>query len=137
MEKYIYFLVLILLSASILMLFTSCNAADQICLDKNTSCFSDFEVKGDKVFIKCRITLINKFDVEKSITLSAQLPEDVTIGLLQSSEIKALNEDGSERVFVLAPNEATSFEVVFIGEYAGTNQKYDRNLPEINIKIIK
>ena len=137
MKKYIYFLVLLLLGALIFIFFTSCNTVDQIYWDKKTSYFSDFEVEGDKVFIKCRITLINTFDVEKAITLSAQLLEDVTIGLLKSSEIKALNEDGSERVFVLSPNESTSFEVVFIGEYAGTNQKHDRNLPEINIKIIK
>lgn len=120
-----------------LMLFASCKSTDEIYVDKKRSYFSDFEVENDKVFIKCYITLTNKFDVEKIVNLSTKLPEDVTIGLLKNEEIKALNEDGSEMVFVLPPNASKSFDVVFVGEYSGINQKHDRNLSEINIKIVK
>ncbi len=126
-----------LIWATTFMLFALCNVGDKICIDKNESFFSDFEVANDKVFIKCHVTLANTFDTEKTVKLSARLPEDVTIGLLKNDEVKVLNEDGSEKEFALSPNVSNSFEVVFVGEYAGTNQKSDKNLPEIDIKIVK
>jgi hypothetical protein len=39
--------------------------------------------------------------------------------------------------FVLLPNTSNSFDVVFVGEYAGTNQKANRLLPEIDIEIVE
>lgn len=81
--------------------------------------------------------MINQFDTEKAVTLSTRLPEDVTLGLLKNEEIKALNEDGSELVFTIPPNASKSFNVVFVGEYAGTNKKHDRNLSEIYINILE
>lgn len=137
MKKHLYTLKALFLGVSILMLLASCNRADQIYIDKNQSYFSDYEVENDKVFIKCHITLENTFQDEKMVTLSAKFPEDVTSGLLKSEKIKALNEDGSEMKFVLSPQASTSFDVVFVGEYSGTNQKDNRNLPEINIEIVK
>lgn len=132
-----YTLVLLIIGVSMLMLFTLCKTTDKIYVDKKTSYFSDFEVENDKVFIKCYITLTNTFDVEKTVNLSTKLPEDVTIGLLKTEEIKALNEDGSKMDFVLPPNASKSFDVVFIGEYADTDKQHDRNLSEINIEIVK
>ena len=126
-----------LLGALMLMLMGSCNKCDSIYIDKNKSYFSDFEVKNDKVYIKNYITFKNNFDTEKSVTLSTKLPDDVAIGLLRNEEVKALNDDGSETVFVLPPNGSKSFDVIFIGEYAGTNLKHDKSLSEIIIKIVK
>lgn len=137
MRKYIYILIFILIGVSMFMLFTSCKTTDKVYVNKKMSYFSDFEVENDKVFIKCYITLINKFDVEKTVTLSTKLPEDVTTGLLKTEEVKALNEDGSEIDFVIPPKTSKSFYVIFVGEYAGTNKKHDKNLSEINIKIVK
>ena len=137
MKKHLYTLKVLCLGVSILMLLASCNRADQIYIDKNQSYFSDYEVENDKVFIKCHITLENTFKDEKTVTLSAKFPEDVTYGLLKSEKIKAMNEDGSEMKFVLSPHASNSFDVVFVGEYSGTNQKDNRNLPEINIEIVK
>ena len=116
MKKHLYTLKVLFLGVSILMLLASCNRADQIYIDKNQSYFSDYEVENDKVFIKCHITLENTFKDEK---------------------IKAMNEDGSEMKFVLSPHASNSFDVVFVGEYSDTNQKDNRNLPEINIEIVK
>lgn len=137
MRKYVYSLTILFLVVSMLMSFASCSRADQIYVDKSQSYFSDYEVEDDKVFIKCHITIENTFEDEKTVTLSAILPEDVTNGLLKNETIKALKEDGSEMEFVLLPNTSNSFDVVFVGEYAGTNQKANRFLPEINIEIVE
>jgi hypothetical protein len=109
MKKSIYFLVFLLILGMTFMLFTSCNTNNKIYIDESKSFFSDYEVLNDKVFIKCYVTLTNSFDIEKTVKLSARLPEDVTIGLLKKDEVKVLNEDGSEEEFVLSPNVSNSF----------------------------
>jgi hypothetical protein len=137
MKKSVYSLTVLFLVVSMLMSLASCSRADQIYVDKSQSYFSDYEVEDDKVFIKCHITIENTFKDEKVVTLSAILPEDVTNGLLKNETAKALKEDGSEMEFVLLPNTSNSFDVVFVGEYAGTNQKANRLLPEIDIEIVE
>ena len=121
----------------ILILLVSWNINDKIYVDKEKSYYSDFKVEDEKVFIECCITLVNTFDVEKTINLSANLPDDVTIGLLKNEEITASYADGSKMEFVLPPDSSESFDVVFVGEYSGKNQKSDRGLPEINIRIVE
>ena len=95
-----------------------------------------FDIEKDKVNVNCHISLVNEFREEKKVTLSAFLPEDVKGGLLKEKEMKALDENGAEMVFILRANETTDFDVVFVGEFGGTNQKHDRNLPEIKITIV-
>ena len=137
MRKHVYSLTTVFLVVAMLMSLASCSKANQIYVDKSQSYFSDFEVEDDKVFIKCHVTIENTFEDEKTVTLSAILPEDVTNGLLKNETVKALEEDGSEMEFVLLPNTSNSFDVVFVGEYAGTNQKANRLLPEIYIEIVE
>ena len=137
MRKHVYSLTTVFLVVAMLMSLASCSKANQIYVDKSQSYFSDFEVEDDKVFIKCHVTIENTFEDEKTVTLSAILPEDVTNGLLKNETVKALEEDGSEMEFVLSPNMSNSFDVVFVGEYAGTNQKANRLLPEIYIEIVE
>ena len=136
MRKCIYIFMFLLIALSTLALFSSCKTSNTIYVDEKNSYFSDFMVENNEVFIKCYITLVNKFDVEKTVNLSAKLPEDVAIGLLKNEEIKALNDDGSEMDFTLPPNSSKSFDVVFVGDFAGTYLKYDRLLPEISINIV-
>ena len=136
MKKGFYAVAFLLVGVLVLMLLTSCKATKKIYVEKNSSYFDSFEIRNDKVLISCHLTLINKYNADKTVMLSARLPEDVTIGLLKKEEISALNKDGSEITFLLPPNSKKSFDVVFIGEFAGTNQKYNRNLPEVDIKIV-
>lgn len=133
-KGYIMFL---LLAVLMLILYVSYNVNDKIYVDKGKSYFSEFKVENDKVFIECYITLVNTFDVEKTVNLSAKLPEDVTTGLLKNEDVISLNEDGSKTEFILSSNSSESFDVVFVGAYSGANQKHDRGLPEINISIVK
>lgn len=135
MKKTVHSIILILVGISLFLSFTSCKANDTIFLEESKSYFSDFQVEGNQVKIKCYITLTNNFDVEKTVHLSAKLPEDVTIGLLKQEKVAALNEDGSQTAFLLPANSSKSFDVVFVGEFAGTNRKHDKLLPEIIIEI--
>lgn len=137
MKKYIYALIFLFVGMSVVVLFTSYKTTNKIYIDKKESYYSGFEVKQDKVYIKCYITLKNEFNIEKTVKLSANLPEDVTIGLLKNETAKALCENGAEKIFILPPNSSKSFDVIFVGEFSGKNQKHDRNLPEINVKIVK
>jgi len=108
--------------------FTSCslNNIEKIKLIKLESYYSDFEVKKDKVYISCYITLENNLDKEQTIKLSATFPNDVG-KLLKNAVIE------SEKSFTLDAKSKKSFKVVFIGDFAGKNKKNDRLLPDISI----
>ena len=137
MKKYINILLLVLIGVIMLIMCVSCKGVNDISIDKKSSYFSDYIVKNDKVYIRCYITLTNTFETEKSVTLSAKLPEDVRTGLLKNETVKALDEKGEEIIFVLPPNTSESLEVIFVGDYAGFMQKNNRNLPEICIKMVE
>ena len=122
------------LGLALLLLLSSCKS-EAIYIDAKDSHYVDYQIENDKVTIKCFVTIMNEYDVEKSVTLSASLPKDVELGLLKDERVRAQNEDGTDMVFILQPHSASSFDVCFVGDYAGTNQKSDRNLPEIDITI--
>lgn len=134
MKKYTIFLC-VLIGLSMLALLASCKTTANISVDEENSYFSDYVVEENKVYIKCHIILTNTYDVEKTVKLSAKLPDDAANGLLKQEIVKALNEDGSETAFVLPPHSTESYDVVFAGEFAGNKQKQDRRLPEIVIDI--
>ena len=60
----------------------SCQTED-VKLDKEKSCFSDFKIENDKVYIYCTLYIDNKSDTEKVISLTASFEEDVENGLLK------------------------------------------------------
>ena len=136
MKKYTIFPCL-LIGLSMIVLLASCKTTANISVDEENSWFSDYKVEDDKVYINCHIILKNTYDLEKTVNLSARLPEDAANGLLKHEIIKAFNEDGTQAIFVLPPNASKSFDVVFVGEFAGNNQKHDRLLPEILIDIVE
>ena len=132
MKKYTIFLC-VLIGLSML---ASCKTTANISVDEENSYFSDYVIEDDKVYIKCHIILTNTYDVEKTVKLSAKLPQDAASGLLKDEKIKALNEDGSQATFVLPPNSTESYDVVFVGDFAGYERKYDKHLPEIFIENV-
>ncbi len=99
---------------------------NEIVLIKSESYYSDYEVKDNKVYITCYVTLENRLDEEQTVKLSAEFPNDVN-KLLKSSWI-----DSKDNLTLMAKAK-DSFNVIFIGDFARTNQKHDRLLPEINI----
>jgi hypothetical protein len=46
-------------------------------------------------------------------------------------------ENGDIVVYTIQPNSQESLEAIFIGAFAGNNLKQDRNLPDIEIVMLK
>ena len=109
---------------------------EYIKLDKEKSCFSDFKIENDKVYIYCTLYIDNKSDTEKVISLTASFEEDVENGLLKEALASGYSLDESTQEFQLEKGE-NQLDVVFVGEYAGVDKKNDRLLPDIEITEIK
>ena len=127
MKKILAFLCILCMMLSMF----SCQAKD-IKLDEEKSFFSDFKIENNKVYIYCTLFIENKSDAEKVILLNASFEKDVENGLLKEAIISGCSLDESTQKFQLQKSE-NQLDVVFIGEYAGTDKKHDRLLPEIEI----
>lgn len=134
MKKYLTILLTVVTFA--LVSLVSCADTESVCVDKGASFFSDYSVDGNEVKIKCHVTLKNLSDSTQTVNLSAKLPEDVAGGLLVSEDVYALNDDGSLTKYVVPPNSSIVVEVVFTGNFAGTNIKNDKRLPRITVTIV-
>lgn len=108
-----------------------------ISLVKSESYFSDFNVKNQKVYLDCYITLKNISNTEKTVKLTASFPDDVNTGLLKESILPGLNKNNKESKFIIHPNSQKSFNVTFVGDFAGTIQRHERLLPKVNITVVK
>lgn len=109
---------------------------DKVKVLRSDSSFDDFYVEEDKVYIKCHIAIQNSNDVDEYISLAANMEEDAANGLLKSSTIFGYDK-AEKRGFMIPANSIKEYECVFIGDFAGTAQKHDRNLPEIDVMQIE
>ena len=112
------------------MIFGGCSPKNKIEIVKKGSFYSDFVVKGEKVYIKCELEVNNSTDDNAIVEFYASLPEEVKLGLLKNDEMKGYQENSEISEFSL-PEGKSRIVVVFIGDFAGTNKKHDRNLPNI------
>ena len=110
---------------------------NQIIIVKSKSWFIDYEVNGDQVLIKCYITIKNTYKEEKKIRVFAKLPDEVVIGLLKNETVYVFDDNLVEKNYILPPQSINSFQVVFVGEYGGVNQKKDKYLPNLFIEEIE
>ena len=118
-----------------LLCMASCLPACQsrnVQLNEEKSYFSDFKVENDKVYIYCTLFIENSADDEKIIELKATLNDDAENGLLKEAVIDGYSRDEATKNFTLQKGESR-IDVVFIGEYAGTDEKLNRLLPDIEI----
>ncbi len=112
------------------------NASEKVSIVEAQSHFSDFRVENGKVYIDCQVTINNPTNAEKKVNLSANIPDDVKTGLLKAAYVRVTDENGLEKTLVVPARSRKSYDISFVGEYAGTDQKHDRNLPQITIQII-
>ena len=134
-------ILLLLLLIPMIMLSVACSADSPtnkatVSVVNSESFFSNFTVDNDQVYIKCHITLQNTEDEEQRVKMAAVCPDDVENGLLKSEKIYAVNKHDEVKEFVIEPNSTKSFNVVFLGEFAGTAEKSNRLLPEIIIENV-
>ncbi len=114
---------------------TTADVEKEIVIDTEKSFFSDFQVKNDKVYIYCTVLMRNFGGEEKKVTLKGVFPKDAENGLLKQKELAGYTIDYSSEVFVVEQGEHW-IDVVFIGDFAGNNQKYSRLLPQIIIRNV-
>lgn len=127
MKKIVVFICIACMALSLF----SCQSS-YIKLDKEDSFFSDFKVEDDKVYIYCTLFIENQSDIEKNVVLKASLDNDAKNGLLKEAVIDGYSVDRSTKTFKLKAGE-NQIDVVFIGDYAGNEEKIDRLLPDIEI----
>lgn len=103
---------------------------------RSDSWFHEFYIKEDKVFFRCEITLENSSNEDEYVNLLANMQEDVDGGLLKAPIVTGYDETGKSEFFVPAHSQK-EFEVLFIGDFAGKEQKRNRDLPSIECVRVK
>lgn len=127
---------IIILAAAIIVLASALvllsRKTEKLKIIEKESYFDSFEAADKSVIIKCFLTIENRNNTEKIVNIYALFPEDVKGGLLKEVKLTAFNSEGSTE-FLIPKNSKASFEVEFIGAFAGNNIKQNRLLPEIHI----
>ena len=91
---------------------------------------NDFEMIDDKVYIECNICLTNRTDNKQTFSMQGDFNEDYKLKLTASRYLTAFAADDlSKSDFVIEANKTTKFSVVFVGDFAGNAQKFDREPP--------
>ena len=116
-----------------IMLIGGCSPKNAIEIVINESFYSSFIVEGEKVYIECELMIKNSTGEDAIVEFYADFPDDVDLGLLEKSRLKGYQENREVSEFSLLEGE-TRIRVVFIGDFAGTNLKHDRNMPNITIE---
>ena len=93
------------------------------------SYFSDFYVKGDKAYIECEMSIKSPRDC--SIQIQGTFMRDEG-KLLKNATIFAYDIESGSNIFNMVRG-TNRFRVVFIGDYGGIPQKFDKLLPEIEL----
>lgn len=104
----------------------------EITVDTEESFYSSFNVDGNKVYIHCNILIKNPNQNEVNVALAGTFNDDAENGLLKNPILDGYSSNCQTKTFILQRGD-NWLDVVFIGEYAGKNQKCDRLLPEIQI----
>lgn len=111
----------------------------EISADAEQSWFSDYEIRGNRVYLTCKLTLRNESGIYQHGRLWASFPKDVGT-LMQEERLPGylISEVGEELPTDQTPTSIidldfgeNEIQVVFVGTYAGGTQKNDRCLPEL------
>lgn len=113
--------------------FIACRPEQRVLLVQEESFFSDYEIQGESVVLTCYLTFYNPYSSEVKVNVYGDFSKDVETGLLKDSELIGFYD--GEEIIVLSSGE-TSIYVTFIGDYDGVPQKFNRNLPDIDVKLI-
>ena len=117
--------------------FTLCGCkAKGISIVFEDSYTSDYEVAGDKVHINCKMVISNSNEEAKRIKIKGYIERDFNSGLLKNPYVFGYDKDLSSDIFEVIPGENV-LEVTFLGDFGGTNQKSDMELPLVTISVVK
>ena len=130
------FFILIVLIIIAISLFVNSQKLD-LQIIRAQSFFSEFNIEGEKVYIKCELLVKNISSEDKSFILNAILKKDAETGLLKDKNLQGYGTDLSNNYFSINSKSELRILVIFVGDYAGTDRKHDRKLPEIIITEVK
>lgn len=103
-----------------------------VSIDIEESFYSTFKIENSKVYIYCNVLIKNPNKNGVKIELAGMFNNDFKNGLLKDPLLNGYSADCETSTFELEEGD-NRIDVVFIGDYAGNNQKYDRMLPDIRI----
>lgn len=96
----------------------------------DASWYSDFSVQGDKVYITCVVTVACSEATE--LQIYGDFREDAGKLLKNPLLLGQLGDDSNRLQSTAAlPRGQTELRVVFVGDFAGTDQKQNRLLPQL------
>jgi hypothetical protein len=113
------------------------NQIEELHILKESSFYNDFYIEGEKVYIECKITIKNNSNNERSFKLHGDFKEDVQLGLLKNENLIGYRQDLNTTEFTVDKKSKQFFTVTFIGDFAGNNKRYNRNLPKIRVELIE
>jgi hypothetical protein len=125
----------LILSILTLTVLGSCKPSKAVTIEKTGSFFSGFEIRENKVYIKCELVVKNKNSVDKKVKLKAQFREDKNSRLLTEEYLTGFSSDYQTDTFTVNSGD-NRIIVYFIGDWGGFNQKHDRKLPNVNLSIV-
>ena len=96
----------------------------------DASWYSDFSVQGDKVYITCVVTV--ECSEATELQIYGDFRKDAGKLLKNPLLLGQLGEDiNSLQSTAALPRGQTELRVVFVGDFAGTDQKQNRLLPQL------
>lgn len=111
--------------------------SNEILFCSDDSYLIDYYVDADNVHIICVVVLENRSNNDITVTINARSQEDVTTGLLTNADLTGFNSESSNQFFTVPAEKKQEYIIDFYGEYGGTNQKYDRLIPdELVVSIV-
>ena len=110
----------------------ACRPEQRVQLVQEESFFSGYERKGETVTLTCYLTFDNPYSSAIEVNVYGDFSQDVEHGLLKEAVLIGLCD--GEELLVLAPGK-TGVYVTFAGEYGGMPQRYNRELPGIDVQL--
>lgn len=136
-KKYVFLIVaaicILVAGYMLLQIHNDINNND-IHINYEKSLYSDFHVEEDKVYIECVLCIENDTGKHHKVKFMAESEEDKENGLIKDSKLNGYNEDRETSLFDIEPRE-NMITVIFVGNYGGVEQKFNRLLPKIHMEI--
>jgi|GEM_PF-6680261 hypothetical protein len=108
----------------------------EVLVVESQSHFNKFEIIDQKVYIHTIITLQNNSNETKEILIKGNFAKDKEIYLVEEEILQGINKETSEEIFIIEKSSTKEYNVVFVREWGGGEQRNDRLLPPIYIEIL-
>nr|WP_294495151.1 hypothetical protein [uncultured Mediterraneibacter sp.] len=129
--------ILVLCIAGVALIMVTLPNKDVIILD-DKSFLEDVAISEDNITISCIISIENKSESIKTVSIDGKLQESVKNAVLKDAIVKGkFTLDNSEEI-VIAPKEIIkNVRIIFETTYSGKIQLKNRELPKMEVIYVK